>query len=184
MAIQAKIGNKYEWIKGDNFGKEDVVKNPKLRVGQMNFIEFVSGRRCSVAIANEYLNLIASAEELEIDNPEEFVEELAEREGSPIVDAPIKNGRSVIKPVKSESLYKDILDKIKSFEDTKMDFSITVSLPKQAALKVLLDAYGEDLEKELATYVGAKLDEDIKKQISERINTWITALTLIEDENN
>ena len=182
MLQNVKVGNKYSWIKGENFGKEDVVKNPKLRVGSMNFIEFVSGRRISVALSKEYLSLIAEAEELEIEDPEAFVKELAERESNLTQNTPIKKEEK--KVVQINSIYADILDKIKSYEDTDIELKITVSLPKKAALEVLLDAYGEDLAKELNIYIENKISDDVKSQIKDTINNWIKDLNINIDENN
>ena len=183
---EVKIGNKYEWIKGEDFGKEDIVKNPKLRVGQMNFIEFVSGRRCSVAIAKEYINLIATAEELEIDDPEAFVRELAEKEGNPIAEDEIigKQPRAAVaKPTPVASLYKDILDKIKTYEDTELSINLTVSLPKTATLEVLLDAYGDELSEELNSYITDKITGDVKEQVGSFVNNFIESLTLKTEQN-
>ena len=187
MLFECNVGDKFEWIKGENFGKEDIVKNPKLRVGQMNFIEFVSGRRCSIQLAREYLSLLGTAEELEIENPEEFVKELAEKEGT--ATTKVEKGEPTAEQAKSpktksDNLYKDILDKIKSYEDVNLELNLKISLPKKAALAVLLEAYGEELQDELGIYIGEKIDEDVKAQIKATINTWIESLILIEDENN
>ena len=139
--------NKHEWIKGEYFGEEDIVKNPSLRVGEMNFVEFASGRRCSIALSREYLSLIATAEELGVENPQEFVNSLS-------------TGTSLQAPTekKSTSLYSDILDKIKTYESNDLTFNITIDLPKRAALEVLLDAYGDELKDELKIYIEQKVN--------------------------
>ena len=168
-----KVGNKYEWIKGENFGQEEIVKNTEVTQGSMRFVEFVSGRRINQSLTKEYLSLIAEISELDVEDTEKFVKEL-ER---------IANN-DLGSPTESNSIFTEILDKIKSYESVDIKLDLSVSLPKKAALEILLDAYGEDLRNELTVYIKDKISDDIKEQVHNNIDLWIDQLTKTEDENN
>lgn len=168
MLFECNVGDKYEWIKGENFGTEEVVRLPSVQDGSMILIEFVSGRRCNKQIAREYLSLIGTAADLGIVNPEEFAESLATKQN---------NNKVHVSGLVTNNLYKDILDKIKSYEDQTLDFSINISLPKKQALNILIDAYGDELSSELATYISNKITNDVKDQIELKVDEWINLLS-------
>lgn len=168
-----KIGNKYEWIKGENFGQEEVVKNLNVKQGSMKFVEFVSGRRINQSLTKEYLSLIAEISELDVDDADKFVKDLESKANDDLAS-----------PTESKSIFVEILDKIKSYENIDVKMDLSVSLPKKAALEILIDAYGEDLRKELNVYIKDKISDDIKEQIHNNIDVWIDQLIKPEDENN
>jgi len=171
-----KVGNKYEWIKGENFGQEEIVKNTEVTQGSMRFVEFVSGRRINQSLTKEYLSLIAEISELDVEDTEKFVKELEIKTGS-------LNPSDYPSP-KNDSIFTDILDKIKSYESVDIKMNFSVSLPKKAALEILIDAYGEDLKNELNVYIKNKISDDIKENVHNTINAWIEQLIKTEDENN
>lgn len=174
MLQNIEVGNKYTWIKGEHFGKEDIVSNTRVMVGNLAFVEFVSGRRCNGAILKEFMELILKADDLDGD-PIEIVNGLLEKQEHP---RSIKQSKPAIKA--SNSLYRDILDNIKSHEDSELSFNITVKLPKKLALEVLLDAYGADLAKELNAYIGEKISNDVNARVQTAVGEWIEELNIEE----
>jgi hypothetical protein len=162
-------GDQFEWIKGENFGKLETVRLPAVQKGAMKFVEFASGRKCNVQLVKEYLNLIATADEMELEDADAFIEKQASLEG---VSTPSTNEST--KPTStqsSNSIYIDLITKIKSNEDVKISIPVTLSLPKEDAIKVLLDAYGKDLGDELEAYIFGKID--IESQLKSIIANWV-----------
>jgi len=178
-----KIGDTYEWIKGPDFGKSDVVKTPSRQKGAVRVIEFASGRSCNVAIAREYLSILASAEESDMTG-QEILEAELQKLGKSNNPAPTKLATKPIAPelvpvtpapeVKDTSMYRDLLDNIKKYKEVNTDISLTLDLPSLDVIQILLDSYGDDMKDELRAYLIEKvLTDELKAKVESIVNNWM-----------
>lgn len=180
MSDDIQVGDKYEWIKGENIGKEDIVKDPKMTEGSMVFVEFVSGRRISLNLVKEFLSIIGTVEELGIEANNDSHSTLTPS----IYEAENIAVNNLVESNENSGLYLRLLEKIKTHEDVEFKLNISLPLPKKAALEVLIDAYGDDLKSELCKYIGKQLDDEIRAQVSEQILAWADTLSKNISENN
>lgn len=169
----------YQWIKGDNTGNVEYVKEERLE-NNIHWIYFDSGKRVNVNLLNEYLIEVDSEDsalEINPDNINTDPEYIPEIKTGPAMSKEtysniIKKSALPVKPVESPL---EILLKKQSSALKTLNVKVDIKLPNKNLYKVLESSFPDDNIKETITKVIIdSIDVDyIKTSIKDSIDDLI-----------
>lgn len=152
----------FQWIKGDDIGLIESYKN----VAQVNddyFIEFTSGKRMNINLADEFLMYYPAPPKRDLGISAEFVEIQKPSSVTSIVydEAPPKNESE------ESPIYK-LLKKQKK-NSVEVSIKLKLNLPSKELYGVLSSSF-EDAEKDIIDFVLSGVDiDDIKASLADSI---------------
>lgn len=190
---------KYQWVKGDNQGAVEEVKN-----SDKEWIDFTSGRRISQELVNEYMIPIThdsqiidthKAANVSTNSSYSFTQEstdevIRDSEGNtynipkPAKTTSRKNtvnsahglqeaGHNVHQNQEPESPIKLLIKK--SLKDkVEVSYNFEIDLPKSSVYGIIQESFEVDLDDEILSEVMSKINiTDMKKSIEEAIKNQI-----------
>lgn len=171
--------SQFEWVKTDSIGETEIF-NELTTEGNMNWINFLSGKRINADLINEYMLFIGvlpqdAVENIEKSRTENEQKQKEQEENSKLLELKRLEEQKEIEiqnKLKQENIfYFDIIEKAK--KDTILEISIPIKFNflSKEKLEMLTEIYGDKLSECLSDYIYSKLS---KEDILDAIKISIT----------
>jgi hypothetical protein len=158
MEIKYEPTKRFQWIRGDNFGTVEFLKNEDAVK-----LYFNSGREIFKTVVDEFMLAVTEDIPIIVEQQQQFV------------NAPIQNMANPLQYQVTESKknpISELLDRTKKVKEFDINISITVKIPDVQNYEFLADAYSDDIKmldeaflQKLETFVNAST-------IKEHLKTW------------
>jgi len=165
----------YQWIKGDNSGNVEYIKEEKLE-NNIHWIYFESGKRVNANLLNEYLMEVDSEDSAleiavdEINTDPDYVPPI--RKPNPVAEATFK--KIIEKSTLTESPLETLLKKQSSALKT-LNVKVDIKLPNKNLYKVLESSFpDENIRNVIEKVIVDSIDINyIKSSIKDSIDNLI-----------
>lgn len=152
----------FQWIKGDSVGEVCLLKDVVQADGGIVFVEFTNGSRCNMALLDEYILKIGSAD-ASLDFSKNDAVKAAEISSNGNNGHAAVIGSSRLKPEQSKlSPIQELLKKRKS-NPVDITIDLKLNVPPRELLEVLKDSF-ENAEDEVVEFVLSSISADNIKE--------------------
>jgi len=157
----------YQWVKGDYIGRVETVKE-NLDENGLNFVIFESGKRINFDLLLEYLMEVPEHQAKIAE--ESAILENAKQAHPSIIETPVSSS-----PKSSHnSPVMQLLLNQKKEENSTLEVSLDIKIPKKEMVDVLRVSFGDEIEDDLYQYIHNQLDYNfIKEAVQEKIKKFI-----------
>lgn len=180
------ITERYQWIKGENLGVVEIVKNKQPK--DSKFLAFDSGNKCNKEILEEYL--------IQISHDQDILSlDLAQNEGEvneAIVKAKVKRRNAMISglsyedpinsnkpeiiktPIEVKNPLIPVIERSKK-EKIKLNSRLNLELPNKDFITVMQNSFEDDILEVLSNYALSKIKDPSKflqKLIKASLKDW------------